>query len=308
MSISDQLQKKIDFYESLPVLSFLDIHPEANFDYIRNSYFNFGCYSLFDSFLFHGVRLDKNLEKFESILKHGKILAGNQVSTYHPYYENCNEGKYVSLLELNNESLIEVDAFLEYNITFVVKPTSRAIKTLFVNDFEWDEIKENQGSFDKFHQRYSSIDGEYQIKDSISLDEDILGIYIPVNSEFRNNEGLSVYDLLKKYNYGYLPIFKTSLVQIASTINKKKTQLDYENWIKNSDFSNNNIQSIGPTTSDESTKLFNILVSEHKTKKKQHVHGSRFDSGFKLMRKHDYRQKISYKSYKKPYVKNIRKQ
>ena len=274
--------------------------------------------SLSTGFIYKTIGIFKLLkrEKFESILKHGKILAGNQVSTYHPYYENCNEGKYVSLLELNNESLIEVDVFLEYNITFVVKPTSRAIKTVFVNDFEWDEIKENYGDFDKFHQRYSSIDGEYQIKDSISLDEDVLGIYIPANKDFINNEGLNVYDLLKKYNFSYLPIFDQSLVQITSIISKNNPTLDYEDWLKNKDDSkNSNSQVIDTNKSYNDNNTFDILVSEYKHDKKKdndfHCSGLNIytsNSGFKVLRKYDYKQKSSYKSYKKAYVRRIIKQ
>ena len=49
-------------------------------------------------FLYHGIRFQGYLEKLEGIFKEKAILAGKYVDGYRSYSDNCNFGKYVSLL------------------------------------------------------------------------------------------------------------------------------------------------------------------------------------------------------------------
>ena len=284
ISMDKCVNEKVSYYEKEAILSFLDTHPDALKKHFYRSDNNLNLYDFLDSYLFHGIRFGNEMEKFESILKDGKILAGNQINSYLPYKENCNEGAYVSLLELSRSSFDAVRAFLENNITFIIKPSDKAIKTMFISDFEWAEIKEKYKSFDNFNQRYSSIDEEYQVKDYVSLD-DVCGIYVP----FRISHA-DIDNLLEKYNLSNIPIIHQSLIQFTSRMIKEEERRLYEQF--ESQYYGSSIQD-----ADDNLEEVNDM---NNISKKSRCTGLSFtnnsiSSGYRLLRKSDYKNMVKYK-------------
>lgn len=126
-----------------------------------------------DCFLYHGLRNQNNNNKLEGILKERKILAGKYLDNYSHYCDNCNDGKYVSLINYNNS--IEFDEFVKKNTCLIISPLCNAYKTKYLTFNEWFYMKENN-IFVK--NRYSYAVNEYQVKDFIPI-EMIRAIGIP---------------------------------------------------------------------------------------------------------------------------------
>lgn len=109
--------------------------------------------SITQCFLYHGIRFQKYLEKLESIFEKQAILASKYLNNVMSYDDNCNDGEYVSLLEIKPyeySSMYEV--FIRPNVTLVVSPFCEAYNTIYVSFQEWEEIKK---SGRKFKNRFS---------------------------------------------------------------------------------------------------------------------------------------------------------
>lgn len=175
---------------------------EKESSYIRNPYFH----------LFHGVRMDENHEIFESILRDKKIKCANQTNLYWRGFgdENCNEGKYVSLIHYSGEDYdVEFQTFIEENVSFIISHKLNPIKCKYLPYDEWKQIKKK---LPKTKNRYSYARHEYQYPDCIPFDY-VEGILYPLKyynhtkGFIKTQEDLKyVRKLLKKYGLEDLPI------------------------------------------------------------------------------------------------------
>lgn len=199
LSDDDTLKQK----EQEPVLHFYDIRPEAK-EYInvKNPYL----------YLYHGVRFDDKHEHFESILKDEEIRCGNKTDGYYRIGgDNCNEGKYISLIHYTGEDYdIEFKTFVEENVSFVISPLINPAKCVYLPYEEWEKVK---SKLPMTKQRYSYARNEYQCEDSISLDY-VVGILYPYHFymhtkgfEKTRQDFRKIKELLIKYGYSSLPIF-----------------------------------------------------------------------------------------------------
>ena len=116
------------------------------------------------SFLYHGIRFQKYLEKLENIFKEKKILAGKYLKNYYNYSDNCNKGQYVSLLNVSKTNKVSFETFIEENISLLVTPYCNAIETKYVDFYTWDKIKNLD-----LKQIYSYMPGECLCKDYIPI-------------------------------------------------------------------------------------------------------------------------------------------
>lgn len=165
-----------------------------------------------DKFLYHGLRFQNQLDKFENILREGKILAGNYLRDYWPYDDNCNEGKYVSLLEFDPDYQLQYDTFIKPNISFVISSFVDAVETIYVSYDLWEEIVK---CCPDHHNRYSYARGEWQVKDFVSLDM-VRAIGVPYlylvkkgQSQLAEEYFKKITIVLKEYHY-QIPIVDTS--------------------------------------------------------------------------------------------------
>jgi len=169
-------------------------------------------FSFVNDYLYHGIRFQKYLEKLENIFKERKILAGKYLSNYHFYSDNCNKGKYVSLLKYTSKTELEYETFILENISLLVSPLCNAIETKYVDFGTWNKIqKENY----ELKHIYSYMQGECMCKDFIPLDM-VKAIGIPYqklrlqgNGAYANKLIEDIKILMEKYDI-YLPIVDTS--------------------------------------------------------------------------------------------------
>lgn len=176
-------------------------------------------YDFFDAecFLYHGlryydesIRFEEGLKKLKSIFEKKGILARKYLDGYYPSSDNCNELEYISLAKYSNNT--EFKVFVLENICLLTNPSSTAYQTIHISFDMWDFLKKNQI---KVKNRYSYAHNEYQVKDSIPLD-DIKAVGLP-HFNIRLLEGLSkadyykqqIIDLLNQYDID-LPIVDTS--------------------------------------------------------------------------------------------------
>lgn len=205
--------KPIEELEKQEMKTFCELHPcAAETNNLRE----------IDSFLYHGIRYQEHLEILENIFKEGKILAAKNIPDFPEYRfsDNCNDGEYVSLLEYNiPDYQIEWDTFIKPNVTLVVSPKCNAKQTIYVPTYQWDDIKRN---YSQTKNRYSYMEGEYQVKDYIPLSM-IIAIGLPYeylvetkSEEFANKYLEDTVDLMKAYKI-YRPIIDTSFFNFILT-------------------------------------------------------------------------------------------
>lgn len=164
-------------------------------------------------FLYHGIRFQYHLEKLESIFEKKAILASKHLNNCFIYEDNCNDGEYVSLLEIDPwEYSSMYEAFIRPNVTLVVSPFCEAYNTIYVPFNEWEEIKKSNRTF---RNRFSYAKNEYQVKDRIPLDQ-VVAIGIPYcylgcqnKLDYANKLLEDVIELMHKYNLA-LPVVDTS--------------------------------------------------------------------------------------------------
>lgn len=162
-------------------------------------------------FLYHGIRFQNYLEKLESIFAKKAILASKFIDNSFTYEDNCNDGEYVSLLEIDDAFKYDAmyEAFIRPNITLVVSPFCEAYNTIFVPFHEWEEIR-NSGR--TFKNRFSYGKNEYQVKDFVPLDQ-IVAIGVPFlyltcnrNEDYAAKLLDDVILLMKKYDLDLLVV------------------------------------------------------------------------------------------------------
>lgn len=167
------------------------------------------CYS----FLYHGIRFQEYLEKLESIFQNRKILASKYLADPFrmDYYDNCNEGEYVSLLGSPSLESIEYDTFVRFNVSLVLKPFASAYKTIYIPYEEWDYLKQQKLPVKN---RYSYALGEYQVKDFVPI-EMVVAIGMPYDYlrkvksiSFAENYKEDIIKLMEQYHI-VLPIVDT---------------------------------------------------------------------------------------------------
>lgn len=200
-----------------PPKRFIDINPYIKKEPdIRDEY----------AFLYHGIRSQEYLEKFISILKAKKIYAGIYLDSYYGYSDNCNEGKYVSLLELSEESANEFSVFIEPNVTFLVSPFIDAYKTIYIPFDLWSYMKEVNV---EFVNRFSYASGEYHIKDCVDLSY-VRAIGIPFKYteilsgvKYANQLLLDVMRVMNMYGYDFSIVDTSNHNMILHDPTDKKT-------------------------------------------------------------------------------------
>ena len=195
----ETFQEKFERLEQQPLEFF-----EPNENDIDNLY-------LIHNFLYHGIRSYNPLVKLESIFKNRAILAGNyQNSNYYSYDDNCNNGEYISLASIDDDYNLTYQTFVMPNISLVISSECQAIKTIYLNYDEWEQIKDIETK-----NRYSYANNEYQVKEIIAL-EMIKAIGLPKEYLRQTNREhlIDIYlndilELMNKYNID-LPIVDTS--------------------------------------------------------------------------------------------------
>ena len=164
--MDSNILRKIEKLEKEPMNTFNNIY---SIDYEPNI-------NEVECFLYHGLRNQKDYEKLESILKQRKIYAGIYLENYSNYSDNCNDGKFVSLI--NYSDSIEFEEFINKYICLIISPLCNAYKTKYLTFYEWIYIKEKNISLKN---RYSYAIDEYQVKDFIPI-EMIRAIGIPYSN------------------------------------------------------------------------------------------------------------------------------
>ena len=180
----EDIKYKIEQIEDTEVLTFCDTHPNAK---------DKTDISNMENYLYHGVRFDNSLKKFENILKTGKISCGKRNPYYFHYDDNCNEGEYVSLLEYNVGTKSMFNVFITRTISFVLFPDIGAIKTDYLPFNEWHLLVD----MGNLKHRYSYANGEYQVKDFIPI-ENVAAIGIPKAKMEEDGSGQYAMWLLEK--------------------------------------------------------------------------------------------------------------
>lgn len=129
--------------------------------------------------LYHGIRFD-SINRLESIFKNGNILCGSKINSSFKSYdgstkylynnsnseENCNMGKYVSVMQYENS--MEFNVFVRENLFLVIKGTVKALKPIYLSYNDYSDLR-NSGL--KYNNLYSYASSEYLVKDGISLDD-----------------------------------------------------------------------------------------------------------------------------------------
>ena len=163
-------------------------------------------------FLYHGIRHQKHLEILECIFKDKAIVAGNyqKNNNYSNYCDNCNEGEYVSLVDIKNDYDLEYTVFIKPYITLIISPDCGAIETIYLPYEEWAEVVGKNTS-----NRYSYAHNEYHVKQMIPLSY-VKAIGVPARylRDMGKEEKIERYltdilELMNKYNVN-LPIVDTS--------------------------------------------------------------------------------------------------
>ena len=156
------LEEKFQKLESSKMETFFDIHYYNRLKEDNPIY-------LIDHFLYHGIRFGNQLDVLESILQEQAILAGKYVKDcwWSDNDENCNEGEYVSLIDVDGEYSLGYKTFVLPNISFVISPYCNAVKTIYLSYDEYIELKK---MYPKTNNRYSYEINEYQVKDKVDID------------------------------------------------------------------------------------------------------------------------------------------
>ena len=167
-------------------------------------------------YLYHGIRFQKHLEKLENIFKERKILAGKYLPSYHFYSDNCNHGKYVSLLKYTSKTELEYKTFILENISLLVTPLCNAQETKYVDYQTWQKIQQEQYPLKHI---YSYMIGECMCKDYIPLDmvKAIGAPYQKLILQGKETYAIQLIEDIKKLmdKYGvFLPIVDTSRYNI----------------------------------------------------------------------------------------------
>lgn len=191
------------------------------------------------NYLYHGIRFQNHLEKLESIFLNKAILAGNYQNEYYcSYSDNCNEGEYISLTCVEYEYDLVYETFIMPNISLVISPKCNAIKTIYLNYEEWEEIKHLETK-----NRYSYAKNEYQVKQMIPLNM-VKAIGLPARClKLTNQEYLieiyqnDIIELMNKYaielpivdtsNYNKI-LYSSKMNIIEPTLKKKKLVINDE--------------------------------------------------------------------------------
>lgn len=230
------IMKSIEELEQQEMQTFYELHPYAS---------ETNNLEDINSFLYHGIRYQKHLEILENIFKERMILAGKHIPEFPTYRlsDNCNDGEYISLLEYKFPNYqAQWDTFIKPNVTLVISPECDAKKTIYVPTHQWDDIKQN---YPQTKNRYSYMEGEYQVKDFIPLSM-VVAIGIPfqylidkISLEDANKLLEDTINLMETYEV-YKPIIDTSFLNLPITnvedpitlsngiINKKELNISYE--------------------------------------------------------------------------------
>lgn len=121
----------IKLLDKRPVLSFREIYKIIDEETIDN----------LDAFLFHAIRWDASLSKLLSIVKSGKILAGNYIPGYFNYSDNCNMGEYISLTTYNSDTFYQ---FIDGNVFLIISPMVPNFRTIYVSFEIWSYIQDRE--------------------------------------------------------------------------------------------------------------------------------------------------------------------
>lgn len=190
-SFGSDLPKEVYILEQQEMITSKDVFFLADYDEEKlNPY----------AFLYHGVRFDEKLEKFEEILKCKKILAGKYTNNYFNYSDNANMGEYVSMTLYNRDRNSAYDVFVKENICFLISPDCDAILTKYIDFNTWEIIKNK-----KTKNIYSYMEGEFFCKDYVAF-EFVKAIGVPYSylikakgKEYADDILTKVGELMKKY-------------------------------------------------------------------------------------------------------------
>ena len=186
----EDMKPVIEQIEKTPIVTFVDIYPNAK----ENK-----DLSNMENYLYHGIRFDNGLKKFENILKTKMICCGKKSPYYFSYADNCNEGEYVSLMECRDRTKSMFRTFITRTVSLVLHPDIDAIKTNYLSFNEWDAIADRTK---ELKHRYSYAKGEYQVKGCIPF-EAVVAIGIPKRSMIQDGG--------EKYVETLLPMVKELL-------------------------------------------------------------------------------------------------
>ncbi len=182
--------------------------------------------------LYHGIRFDA-INRLESIFQTGYILPSNKVKREFVSYdgtvkylyisnsnENCNMGKYVSVMPYVDH--LEFEVFVRENLLFAIKGTIKAFKTTHVSYDDYCDIK-NKKECDDY---YSYAFNEYFVENSISLDD---VIYIGIDPRYFNgNYDKTVEDVINLIN-----VYEIDIPFIDVRTNSEIYRLNSKQLIKN---------------------------------------------------------------------------
>ena len=134
-----------------------------------------------NQFLYHGIMGD-SLGKLEDIFKHGAIMChnsreANHIASWNRY--DCNGPDGISLAEYEGNRGSTFHNWICENLSLIISPSCKAVKTIFVEEQFWNWLKEQNVSLKK---RYSWLPNEWQKVGDISM-EHIVAIGLPQKTQ-----------------------------------------------------------------------------------------------------------------------------
>lgn len=194
--IEESFEEKIARLENLPTTTF-------SYDFGVNDR-NIRFYHLY-----HGLRFN-GIDKLESIIKSGYILCGEDINSEFTSYDgsnkrvicnkdldNCNEGRYISVIPYIPES-IEFQTFVRENIFLELSSDIETLSTFYLT---YDDYIRLRKSSIPTKNLYSYALYEYMVRNKIPLDK-IISIGIDSSCYVGNLEDtIKRIDAIKEY-YG----------------------------------------------------------------------------------------------------------
>lgn len=204
-----QALDKLDDHDKLKKL---ELEPPMRFSDINPGVLESDGLEVPQIYLYHGIRFDEDHKILETILKEQEIKSANKTKCwYRSGGDNCNEGKYVSLIHYTGDKYdIEFKTFIEENVALIISPKLNPLKCKYLPYEEWEKIKKK---LPMTKHRYSYAKGEYQVEDSIPFMY-VVGLLYPyryychIKGYTNTREDFkTVKRMLEFYDLSYLPIY-----------------------------------------------------------------------------------------------------
>lgn len=272
----NSILKKIESIEKQSIKTFNEEHTYDEQNKLCYSSLRFSDVS---RYLYHGLRygnVDEQLKTLRKIIDDGAILCSSLSECSFSMNDGCNGDEYISLMENNDNSISEFNAFVGGGISLIIDPKYiDAIKTDYLTESDYYKIKDQ---LHNYKHRYSWAKGEYQVKEKIDL-KHVVAIGIPTHYFLHA-------DVVSKIQEMFHSNFHVPIVNISSN----NYVLEEDTFSENEEFSSfSHLQEEDSLEKNISKKEYEFLFHHRKKEKKE-------QTGYKVLKKSDYKQSgIKYK-------------